>query len=49
MMPGQMSILTLFTFVLHHITFKVELNSNMLYKKGDQIYNGQLLLGQMSK
>ena len=23
-----------FTFVLYHITFKVELNSNMLYKKG---------------
>ena len=30
-----MSILTFFTFDLYHITtFKVELSSNMLYKKG---------------
>ena len=39
----------LFTFVLYHITFKVELNSNMLYKKGGKIYNGLLLLGKTSK
>ena len=25
-----------FTFVLYHITFKIELNSNMLYKKGEK-------------
>ena len=38
-----------FNFVLYHITFKVELNSNMLYKKGGKIYNGPLLLGKTSK
>ena len=25
-----------FTFVLYHITFKIELNSNMLYRKGEK-------------
>ena len=40
MLDGKMLILTFSTFYLYHITtFKVEMNSNMLYKKGDKCLN----------